>query len=315
MKITGQRGRRVFGCAAILASVTLAFAARQAQTLARGLHERLQDAAAKSIARQSGTAVVLDVKTGAILAVVRPEVAARRLARPGSALKPFTLLALLESGKLSPSEHLVCPLTLRIGGHKLDCSHAQVAEAMDARTALAYSCNNYFAHFAARFEPGELSAALARAGLTSRTGLAVNEATGFARPAGNLEEQQLQALGEEAVEVTPLELVAAYRKLALRRHDAADSPALATVFAGLEDSAMYGMGRLATPAGISAAGKTGTAAADEGAWTHAWFAGYAPADAPEIVLVVFLERGRGGTSAAGVAHDIFAAYAAWKSAK
>ena len=61
---------------------------------------------------------------------------------------------------------------------------------------------------------------------------------------------------------------------------------------------------------MKVAGKTGTSLAEEGAWTHAWFAGYAPADKPEIVLVVFLEKGYGPSDAAGVARKIFAAYAA-----
>jgi hypothetical protein len=49
---------------------------------------------------RSGTAVVVDVASGQLLADYHPEIAARRLARPGSAFKPFTLLALLQSGKL-----------------------------------------------------------------------------------------------------------------------------------------------------------------------------------------------------------------------
>ena len=69
------------------------------------------------------------------------------------------------------------------------------------------------------------------------------------------------------------------------------------------------MGRGAKPNGMKVAGKTGTAVADEGPWTHAWFAGYAPADDPKIVLVVFLEKGHGGSDAAGVAREIFDAFA------
>jgi penicillin-binding protein 2 len=70
------------------------------------------------------------------------------------------------------------------------------------------------------------------------------------------------------------------------------------------------MGRMAQPdAPMKVAGKTGTALADEGPWTHAWFAGYAPAENPQIALVVFLEKGHGGTDAASVAREILAAFA------
>ncbi len=274
----------------------------------------LQRAVDHSMANRSGTVVVLDVKAGRILAQHRLDVAARTLAHPGSTLKPFTLLALLESGKTEPSSSWVCPRKLVISGRRLDCTHVRTAEALDAITALAYSCNAYFTHFAERLTDRELSESLVRAGLSSPTGLTEPEVMGRIRPAANLDERRLQAVGEANVEITPLELLAAYRRLALqRRESATPAPALATVFAGLEGSTDYGMGRLAQPAEIEVAGKTGTASSSAGQWTHAWFVGYAPAKAPEIALVVFLERGRGGTSAASVAREIFAAYAHTRS--
>jgi penicillin-binding protein 2 len=73
--------------------------------------------------------------------------------------------------------------------------------------------------------------------------------------------------------------------------------------------------------GVEVAGKTGTAEAAESKpgvepdiakWfkqDHAWFAGYAPARAPEVVVVVFLEHGTsGGKAAAPVAMRIFKDY-------
>ena len=50
----------------------------------------LQTAMDRALAGRAGTAVVLDVDSGRILASYHPEVAARRLTRPGSAVKPFT---------------------------------------------------------------------------------------------------------------------------------------------------------------------------------------------------------------------------------
>jgi penicillin-binding protein 2 len=66
--------------------------------------------------------------------------------------------------------------------------------------------------------------------------------------------------------------------------------------------------------GISVGGKTGTAqvaSRESGSKRedHAWFAGYAPADKPRIVVVAILENaGHGGAVAAPVVHDVMAAY-------
>jgi penicillin-binding protein 2 len=67
-------------------------------------------------------------------------------------------------------------------------------------------------------------------------------------------------------------------------------------------------------AGISVGGKTGTAqvASKESGIKdddHAWFAGFAPAENPQIVVVALVENGgHGGATAAPLAHDMFATY-------
>jgi hypothetical protein len=47
------------------------------------------------------------------------------------------------------------------------------------------------------------------------------------------------------------------------------------------------------------AAKTGTAETGSAAGDHAWIAGYAPADDPQVVFVVALEHGGSGAAAAG----------------
>jgi cell division protein FtsI/penicillin-binding protein 2 len=131
------------------------------------------------------------------------------------------------------------------------------------------------------------------------------------RLAHDKEERQLQAVGEGEMRVTPLEMLAAYRGLALKRSAANSTEAERSVFAGLEGGTTYGMARLASLKGMKVAGKTGTARTEQG-WTNAWFAGYAPADHPQIAVVVFLERGTGPGDAAPLASEIFQA---WKDGR
>jgi len=256
---------------------------------------------------RSGTAVVVDAASGQILADYRPEVAARRLARPGSAFKPFTLLALLQSGKLRSTDSLVCRRNLHVGGHDLSCSHPQTGP-LQAVSALAYSCNDFFATFGLRLTARDLQGVFTQAGFASPSGFVSNEAVGSIHLAGSDEERQLQAIGEGDMKITPLEMLAAYRNLALRRTAADTTEAERTVFRGLEAATDYGMARLASLAGMKIAGKTGTSRTDQGAWTNAWFSGYAPADKPQIAVVVFLEKGTGPGDAAVLGGEIFRAW-------
>ncbi|NLE74416.1 MAG: cell division protein FtsI [Actinobacteria bacterium] len=65
-----------------------------------------------------------------------------------------------------------------------------------------------------------------------------------------------------------------------------------------------GTGTNAAISGVNVAGKTGTAEVDEGE-THAWFIGFAPAEAPRVAVAVIVENaGTGGAIAAPVAKRV-----------
>ncbi len=299
--------RRKLACKSVVAIVM--YAASLPLATAQPGNSQLQKALSQALAGRRAAAVVLDVHTGRVLAVYHADVAARRVVHPGSSIKPFTLLALLEAGKVDANTALVCKRPLTIAGHRLDCPHPDTGEALGPAAALAYSCNSYFTSVATRLTPAQLRNNLVRAGFNSTTGLEPNEAAGNVMLAQSVEQLQLQAIGEWGISVTPLELVRAYRDLALLSQKNADLKLSSLLFEGLHESVSYGMAQAAQPASaMKVAGKTGTAVADEGPWTHGWFAGYAPADNPEIVLVVFLEKGH-GSDAAALARQIFGAFA------
>ncbi len=278
-----------------------------ALAVARG--ESVPAAAGRVMRDAQGVAIVLEVDSGRLLACTRPDLAARRLVRPGSTLKPFTLLALVNTGRVRTPTAQVCPRRLRVAGRILDCSHPVSPLPLDATAALAYSCNCFFATAAAGMPPGELPELLNRLGLTSPTGLMAGEAAGWARrPAGSAQ-VVLQALGEAGVEVTPLAVAEAYRKLALRRKTLREpDEAMDLIFAGLEAATEYGTARLANPSDLPfpVAGKTGTSTG-AGPVRHGWFAGFAPARDPRFVVVVYLEHGSGGRDAAPRAGELFRA--------
>jgi cell division protein FtsI/penicillin-binding protein 2 len=253
--------------------------------------------------------VVLDVATGHLLAASNLSEAARTLAAPGSTLKPLVLYGLVASGRWDPSRRIACTRKLTIAGRSLNCSHPP-ADPMDARQALTWSCNIYFAAVAGTLAPGELRNLLAPTGLLSRTGLANTEATAVFRDPKTPDQSRLTLLGVDGVLVTPLELATAYRWLAIQLAAHADSAAAQVVQAGLQDSASFGMAGAASLGGVSVAGKTGTASPANGTQTRGWFIGVAPSPEPRIiepsvVVAVYLPAGH-GSDAARVAAELLA---------
>lgn len=259
--------------------------------------------------RQSPEAriVVLDIASGRLLASHRLDDAARTVAAPGSALKPLVLYALVRAGRWNPANRVACNRQLVIAGHRLACTHPS-APPFNAREALTWSCNSYFAAVARSLEPGELGRLLRPTGLLGLTGLAGTEdreAVAEFREPHSPDSEQLALLGVDGVRVTPLELAAAYRWLALELAAHPDSDAAQVVHAGLEDSASFGMAGQASLGGVAVLGKTGTAESASSPRTHGWFVGLAPAENPQVVIAVFLPAGR-GADAAHVAGDLLA---------
>jgi len=191
-------------------------------------------------------------------------------AHPGSAIKPFVLVALLDAQVLPAKANFICPGSLIVEGRNFACSHPRVNGPLDARTALAYSCNNFFLHYAALLPNGALGRTLAKYGFRGES----------SRP--------IEALGEGALTATASEMLEAYRRLALQQNP--------VVIAGLRDAVQYGTAQLAAVSGASVSGKTGTASP-----SYAWFAGFAPANQPEYVVATLTRQTTGGTGAAPLA--------------
>jgi len=268
---------------------------------------KLQTEVDQAMAKLPGAFVIVDIATRAVLAAHGMDLASNRLEAPGSTLKPFLLMALLETGKLDPKQQFICRRPLKIGSAQMDCTHPAEVRQLDAAEAIAYSCNSYVAQLAPRLNGVELLELLRRAGFDTASGLVAQEAHGRIALPANLEELQLEALGYHGIEVTPLELLEAYRKLALRKRKE-DLGVDAPIFSGLEGAVTFGMAHAASVDGMKIAGKTGTSVARNTQQTHGFFVGYAPAQKPEIAVVVFLAQGR-GLDAATIAQPVFSAFA------
>lgn len=264
--------------------------------------QRAADEGAKS--SPDARIVIVDRKSGTIVASRQLQAAARTLATPGSVLKPLLLYRSIETGQWTPSNRVACDRQLVIGGKKLACSHPG-APPFNAREALAWSCNSYFAAMARALRPGQMRTLLQPTGLLDPTRLSTGEAVAEFREPSSLDDQQLAMLGVRDIRITPLELVRSYRWLANEMEKHPQSAAAQTVSAGMTDSADFGIASGASARGASVAGKTGTAEGTQSSRTHGWFAGFAPAQDPQIVIVVYVPTGR-GADAAHVAGEILA---------
>src|SRR5690349_9712467 len=101
--------------------------------------QSLKLAVSRALDGRSGTAIILSVADNRVVASYRPEIAAKRVVLPGSAVKPFVLLELLRSRKISAPTEWTCRRHVQVGHHNLDCQHVRTVEAMNAERALAYS--------------------------------------------------------------------------------------------------------------------------------------------------------------------------------
>jgi penicillin-binding protein 2 len=246
--------------------------------------------------------------------------------RPASTVKPLTTWIAAERGVYHLGDTVTC--AGRYPGYEAFHCFAEHGT-LELTQALAVSCNMYFGELGARLGLAALSDGLRGFGLAQPTGLVPGEASGFiadpawasARPnASNERFELLVAAGHGPLEVTVLQLAAAYAKLALLLQT--PSPTVpdavrAELEAGLrrvvEDAS--GTGHLAAVPGLEIAGKTGSGEsshfgeeAPAGAKDNGWFVGFTPVKAPKrLVAVLVLGAGGGGATAAPLAAKIFEA--------
>lgn len=294
--------------------------------------DKLQQLAAEALGEREGAVIVIDPQTGRLHAVVNPRLAFEQAYPPGSAIKPFTALAALRAGLLEAETRRQCQTRYAREGFEIVCSHPRSTTPFNLTQALAYSCNDYFAHVGERLSEGTFNATLAGFGFGERTGVAAVEAAGKL-PRADWRVQS--ALGDDdQFLVTPVQLLTAFVALVnggelFRPQQTSDDAFTPTRLArinistghrkvlleGMRGAVNYGT---AEKSGLSKLpkyvfGKTGTSTASNGFRTQGWFVGFA-ADKPatgvpapqqvKLGVLVFLKRAH-GSQAAAIAYSIF----------
>jgi cell division protein FtsI (penicillin-binding protein 3) len=282
---------------------------------------------------ESGSIVLLDVKTGEVLAMVnqptynpndRAQYSAERyrnraitdIFEPGSSIKPLVLAAALESGRYRPSSTIdTAPGFVVVGPKKIE-DRTNLGR-VSLTTVLSRSSNVGVTKIAMSLEPDQLWNSMTQFGLGSLTASGFpGESAGMLTHYNHWQEisQATLAYGY-GVSVTPLQLAQAYAAIGndgnLRPVSliALDTPNEGErIMSGDTSTAIRrmmeevvrpgGTGTKASIAGYRVAGKTGTAwKFAAGGYSHdkylSIFAGLAPASDPRLAAVVIIDEPTG----------------------
>lgn len=252
---------------------------------------------------------------------------------PGSIMKPLVVAALLESQHLRPDEIIESPMHLRVGSKTFRdvVAHDPLLSVADV---LRYSSNSGTINLAQRFESAELHAWLAAFGIGQPLALRSSfTRSGLLNAAERWVPQDHASVSiGQAVATTALQMAAAYAIIAndglyvpprLVEDEAVPSPqrvlspeVAMTVRHMLQHTVEASGIRASRIPGVSMGGKTGTAdvydttlnAYVAGDYTVS-FAGMFPAERPEVVIVVYVQKPRTLTSSTLVAAPLFRAIA------
>jgi cell division protein FtsI (penicillin-binding protein 3) len=287
-------------------------------------------AAVRKHKAQAGSLVMLDARTGEVLAMVNQPAynpnsrhrasgaeyrnrAVTDLFEPGSTIKPFTVACALESGRYRPDTLVdTRPGTFRVAGKTIRDVHPQGL--IDVATVIKKSSNVGVSRIALSLPPERLWGMLVRVGFGEMTGSGFpGERPGMLRAFQGWRTVDHATLSYGyGLSVTPLQLARAYAVLAaggkrrevsfLRVGEAPPgeqvlSPETAArVLAMLEGVVQEGgTGTRARVPGYRVAGKTGTIhrLGEAGRYQNDYisvFAGIAPVSHPKIVAVVTIDH-------------------------
>lgn len=309
--------------------------ARPGKPVRTTLDVRVQQAATAAYGGTTGGAVVLDPRTGDILAAVASSPfdpgnyvgvagiepfnrALSGLYPPGSAMKVMTAAAALETGEVKPTTQLTGPAEYK-GVRNFESG---AFGTLSFASALQNSVNTAFAQIAEMLGPRRLTRFARAFGFNRPPAMPLEAArSSFPFPA---DEGDLlwSSIGQAQTLASPLQMASIAATIAndgMRMEPritrgaepsgerVVSKKTAATMTTLMESVVQGGTGVGAAISGVRVAGKTGTAEVDVGGErrNHAWFICFAPAGAPKVAVAVVAEYGGvGGQVAAPLARAI-----------
>jgi penicillin-binding protein 2 len=265
---------------------------------------------------------------------------------PGSTFKPIVAMAGLESGSIDDQFTAHCPGGASFYGRYYHCHLKSGHGAVALHKGIAQSCDVYFYNVGNRTGIDKIAFYANQAGIGQKTGIDLPHEAEGVMPSSEWKIRNFRqkwfagetisvAIGQGPVTVSPLQLARAYMWLV--NGGLWHQPHLVKegkfqdhswpVSRDNVDKVIYGTwgvvneggtGVRAQLPGLDVCGKTGTAQLASNEFTkgknskdlkdNAWFVGFAPRQAPEIVVVALFEHGVHGQFAAPIARDVMKAY-------
>jgi cell division protein FtsI (penicillin-binding protein 3) len=328
-------------------------------TIDQSIQYRTDQALAAAVSQsraKSGTAIVLDPRSGEILALAnapsfdpnrvgdsKPDTlrnwALENVYEPGSTFKIIAFAAALEKGLVKPADFIDCQMGAITVAKRVIHDHKAFGR-LTIADALAKSSNVAAIKLGLRVGDPTIYDYITRFGFGARTGIELpGETVGLVNPLKRWQPSSIGsiAIGQE-IGVTPLQMVAAFGAVAndgvrvaphVVREIRSSSGAVvyqsnpeqrrvisretaSTLRSMLEGVTLKGTAKLAQLDGYSAAGKTGTAQKiDPKLRTYsktkhvASFVGFAPVNAPAVVIIVVIDEPGGAYHGGDVAAPVF----------
>ncbi len=316
--------------------------------------ERELDRAITQSQAKGGLVVAMNPQNGEILAMVcRPTYdpnqydlypqANRRLITvtdsfpPGSAFKPITAAAGLESGAVTTESQFYCSSTRRVGPDVLSCIVGHGSQTF--YDVIANSCNVGFIEIGLATGADSFYKYLDLFGVTSPTGIDLpGEAGGIIVPKEAVKPIDLACMSfGQTLQLTPVQLISAMSAIAnggytvlphvvreitdidgnvvevmpsSKIHRVISEKTSQELKKALEKVVAEGTGKQAYVPGYRLAGKTGTAnkvidgRVVQGQYL-AWFIGFAPANDPKLALLVMVDEPKGTYYGGVIAAPVF----------
>lgn len=267
---------------------------------------------------------------------------------PGSTFKPIMAIAGLETGVIDDKTQFFCPGGASFYGHYFACHLKRGHGTIELHRAIAQSCDVFFFNVGNRLGIDRIAQYAELAGVGHKTGIDLPNETQGTMPSTKWKMRMSRqkwyagetisvAIGQGAVTVSPLQITSALGGLGvggrwykphlvkgqapvLLRQASYNPDNLAQVISGMYGVVNeWGTAHAAQLPDIKVCGKTGTAQVASTDLTkgaklgsamanHAWFVGFAPMEAPEIVVGALFENGGESYNAVPIVRDVLKAY-------